>query len=234
MMKKILTLLIFVILSVSMLNFALASDPLNPDDANIDSDNDGLKNWEEYLNGTDPNNADSDNDGVPDGWEVFSDMDAANPADAHEDLDFQATEPDEKGEIEAQFSAVRHSFDVWPSDGVTQVAADLHYDNYEEYYRAFDTIGGVTVPVFYAYTDPQAPDTDGDRILDPDDYEPHNYANDGTSYHTTPTNNNHEYNDNTFDSYTTAQKLKTINAIDTLHNHDTLFIDSDLFTSIKF
>ncbi len=37
-----------------------------------DSDNDGLKNWEEKMWGTDPNNSDSDGDGTPDGEEVLA------------------------------------------------------------------------------------------------------------------------------------------------------------------
>ncbi|MEK7567086.1 MAG: hypothetical protein AAB527_03065, partial [Patescibacteria group bacterium] len=35
-----------------------------------DSDNDGLKDWEETLWGTNPNNDDSDNDGISDGEEI--------------------------------------------------------------------------------------------------------------------------------------------------------------------
>jgi hypothetical protein len=37
---------------------------------NIDSDNDGLKDWEETLWGSDKNNADTDGDGTPDGAEI--------------------------------------------------------------------------------------------------------------------------------------------------------------------
>lgn len=39
-------------------------------DAYLDSDDDGLTNYEEFLLATDPNNADSDGDGMPDAWEV--------------------------------------------------------------------------------------------------------------------------------------------------------------------
>lgn len=46
-------------------------DSSNPNDAKIDSDNDGLINLQEYLNGGDPFNPDSDNDGVNDGDEFF-------------------------------------------------------------------------------------------------------------------------------------------------------------------
>ena len=43
-------------------------DPNNANlpDKNADYDGDGLSNWEEYLNGTDPNNQDTDGDGISD------------------------------------------------------------------------------------------------------------------------------------------------------------------------
>jgi hypothetical protein len=234
MLKKVLALMILVILSASFINFAMASDPLNPEDSEADSDKDGLKNWEEYLNGTDPNNADSDNDGIPDGWEVFNSMNPADPTDAHEDMDYQIPGPGYSGEIDAGFTAVRTALDIWPSDGVTQVAADLHYDNYEEYYRAFNYIGGVEVPKFYAYTDPLEPNTDGDQLLDPDDAEPHNFANDGTTASTKPYNNdiNDEYPH--LSTKLTAEKVRTIDTLESFHSHDSIFMDSDFFTSVKF
>ncbi|MBI2639699.1 MAG: hypothetical protein HYW90_02285 [Candidatus Sungbacteria bacterium] len=37
---------------------------------NRDTDNDGLKDWEEKIYGTDPENADTDGDGTPDGEEI--------------------------------------------------------------------------------------------------------------------------------------------------------------------
>ncbi|RLF48473.1 MAG: hypothetical protein DRN20_04455, partial [Thermoplasmata archaeon] len=45
-------------------------DPLDSSDAAVDSDNDGLTNYQEFLNNTYPNDVDSDDDGMPDGWEV--------------------------------------------------------------------------------------------------------------------------------------------------------------------
>ncbi|NWF51912.1 MAG: hypothetical protein HXY47_02400, partial [Nitrospirae bacterium] len=45
-------------------------DPYKPD-ANLDSDNDGLMNLEEYQHNTHPNSPDTDNDGMPDGWEIM-------------------------------------------------------------------------------------------------------------------------------------------------------------------
>ena len=40
------------------------------DEYAVDSDGDGVKDWEEILLGTDPNNPDTNNDGIPDGDEL--------------------------------------------------------------------------------------------------------------------------------------------------------------------
>ncbi len=48
--------------------------------ASLDSDGDGLKDWEESLWGTDPNNRDSDGDETPDGEEVDTGRDPTVPA----------------------------------------------------------------------------------------------------------------------------------------------------------
>ena len=60
-------------------------DSSNPNDAKIDSDNDGLINLQEYLNGGDPFNPDSDNDGVNDGDEFFIYRTNLNKADSDND-----------------------------------------------------------------------------------------------------------------------------------------------------
>ncbi len=46
------------------------SEPIIAQEINKDSDNDGLKDWEEVLWKTDPNNPDTDKDGTPDGQEI--------------------------------------------------------------------------------------------------------------------------------------------------------------------
>ena len=45
-------------------------DPLDDSDGTLDTDVDGLNNYDEFLAGTDPALSDSDGDGMPDGWEV--------------------------------------------------------------------------------------------------------------------------------------------------------------------
>ncbi len=62
-------------------------DPLNSTDGAIDSDGDGLSNYEEYFWGTDPFLADTDTDGLPDNWEVLYGLDPNDDNDAALDLD---------------------------------------------------------------------------------------------------------------------------------------------------
>ena len=62
-------------------------DPSDATDASKDSDGDGLTNFQEFLNGTDPDSVDSDGDGMPDGWEVAMGLDPTDPKDAKEDKD---------------------------------------------------------------------------------------------------------------------------------------------------
>jgi hypothetical protein len=183
-LKKLLVLAIFVLVGTSFINFAMASDPLDPDEKWEDHDNDGLLDSDEYQYGADPNNADSDNDGIKDGWEVEYGMNPADPTDAHLDFDYLESDVGNRGEIEATFSEVKYPYNVWPSDGVTQVAADMHYDNYEEYYRmtdhGVDNNGNlIKVPLHIARTNPIEADTDADEHLDPDDVIPKTFHSDG-------------------------------------------------------
>ena len=51
-------------------------NPNDPSDAKQDRDGDGLNNLREFMLGTDPNNLDTDEDGIPDGAEI---LDGSNP-----------------------------------------------------------------------------------------------------------------------------------------------------------
>ncbi|MBM25134.1 MAG: hypothetical protein CL760_05525, partial [Chloroflexi bacterium] len=53
-------------------------EEVNIDDG-TDTDNDGLTDYEEIREGTDPNNPDTDNDGLEDGEEVDLGTDPNNP-----------------------------------------------------------------------------------------------------------------------------------------------------------
>lgn len=48
-------------------------------DSAVDSDGDGLTDWDEIVHGTDPYDADSDDDGLSDGWEVEHGTDPLDP-----------------------------------------------------------------------------------------------------------------------------------------------------------
>jgi hypothetical protein len=54
-------------------------DPALSSQSDVDSDGDGLKDWQEALWGTDPHNPDTDGDGVPDGQEVATGHDPLVP-----------------------------------------------------------------------------------------------------------------------------------------------------------
>jgi hypothetical protein len=199
-MRLKITILMVVILGLSALaSYAMAGDPLEKDDdyafLQDDQDLDGLKTITEFKYGTNPFNSDSDNDGLPDGWE-FEYMPELNPADssdAHLDADFDPSSNGTGfniGERDATFKAVQKLLGgqlvSWPSNPdvlfITLVFDEdaMHYDNYEEYYRPYTDVDGGNV-IRFMHTNPVRPDTDGDAILDPDDYEPLGWANDGTS-----------------------------------------------------
>ena len=155
-MKRIYTMIALMVGCVLVVGLAAAMDPMNGDDWDLDPDQDGLNNREEYSAGSDPNNWDTDGDGLPDGWEVDNKMDPRDPKDAELDNDFW------DGEQYADYSAV-------PED---------HYNNYDEYYRYYGEDPD-TGKIIYRPTDPNNPDTDGDNLLDPDDTSPWDFYGNG-------------------------------------------------------
>jgi hypothetical protein len=65
----------------------LGRDPLVYNDPSEDDDDDGVSNFEEYLNGTDPNNPDGDNDRVPDAIEIAIGSNPTNPSETPDNVD---------------------------------------------------------------------------------------------------------------------------------------------------
>lgn len=185
-MRIKLSLILVIFLSIALCTgIAYAGDPLDPNDnEGGDWDGDGLTYQDEFEHGSDPYNSDTDNDGLPDGWEVLNELDPTDARDAHYDADGE-DDGNITGEKRAQFSEVRKIIDKWPADGTTTIYEPVlheqepHYDNYEEYYRAYYDLEAPH-GVLYMHTNPNHPDTDGDGIMDPDDAEPLSSANDGT------------------------------------------------------
>jgi len=62
-------------------------DPLDPSEAFLDADSDGLMNLQEFHRYTHPRNSDTDGDGVIDGWEDSYGFNPLEPGDAPLDID---------------------------------------------------------------------------------------------------------------------------------------------------
>jgi len=133
-----------------MVSCVSALNPLSGNDWDLDPDNDGLTNLDEFLFGSDPNNSDTDGDGLPDGWEADNMLDPNDPADADMDNDYFG------GEEYSQFKLPE---------------VQNPYTNYAEYYR-FAYVNPQTGERVFIPTNPNEPDTDGDGLLDPDDEYP--------------------------------------------------------------
>jgi len=158
-MKLFANILVLCLLSLVLIGTAIALNPLSGNDWDLDPDNDGLTNLDEFVAESDPNNADTDGDGLPDGWEVENWLNPNDPSDADADFDYFG------GEEYAQFR-------------IPDVSNP--YTNYAEFYRYAGVDRETGQPVYYP-TDPNNADTDGDSVLDPDDAYPWDFSNDGTS-----------------------------------------------------
>ncbi len=146
---------------------------LNPraNDANLDADEDGLLNIEEYNASTNPQKPDTDDDGMPDEWEILNDL---NPTlnDSYSDADndelinldefFEETDPqnaDSDADLIPDGWEVFNSLNPLSNDSALDPDVD-ELSNYEEFTHG---------------TDPQDEDTDNDGM--PDGWEVRNSLN---------------------------------------------------------
>jgi len=128
-------------------------NPLDPVDAMLDADSDGLTNVGEYYQGTNPHNADTDGDGLPDGWEVLNGLKPTStnyPHGANHD-------PDSDGLLNIQeYSLI--SSNLW--QGIyTSVTGSVMIFTYTD-------AASNTVEYIPGSTDPRAGDSDGDGLSD--------------------------------------------------------------------
>ena len=105
--------------------------PANASDSYGDGDNDGLNNVEEYevaltwgpSNFTDPTDPDTDNDGMPDGWEALNGLHPVDGSNADEDPDLDGWDVDGDGAIrygDLQGQATVHSLPVVMGEYVSE------------------------------------------------------------------------------------------------------------------
>ena len=110
------------------------------DPNSIDTDMDGLSDYEElnFANPTDPTNNDTDFDEMPDGWEVKYYLDPLNPADAKWDNDTDSYDINGNGVISA--AEYYTNLDEYYNSTNPQVAdtdGDGIWDVWEAYYRYY-------------------------------------------------------------------------------------------------
>jgi hypothetical protein len=138
---------------------ATALDPLDGSDWDKDPDQDGLKNHEEFLHGTDPVNADSDGGGAQDGWELWYNYHrAADLEGGHiisDDYIFDANDPADEGFVDNTLILIQ----VKDRDADPEVN-DPDGDGWNNLHE------------YFVGTDPTNPNTDGDSFnvdsFDPD------------------------------------------------------------------
>ena len=155
-------------LFVAFSGASMAMDSLDPDDARLDDDRDGLINLLEYGHGTDPTNPDTDCGGCDDGWEVYWDQNRAywdpNSADPKVKALWQAYaryDSNRDGQYDVNVDPAykfdpTNKLDELDGDDPDTVDSD-HWNNLMEFQRG---------------TDPTNPDTDGDMRIDDVDPQP--------------------------------------------------------------
>jgi hypothetical protein len=146
-------------------------NPMDPMDAAMDFDGDGLANLGEYENGTDPFNPDSDYDGIPDGWEVSHGLNPNWMDDAMLDSD-----GDQLLNVDEFFANTDpHNAD---SDGDTlpdgwEWSNGLNPNDPNDAALDSDGDGLANLQEYNAGTHPNQADTDGDGLSDGDEVNTH-------------------------------------------------------------
>lgn len=141
-----------------------ALDPLDKSDKDADPDRDNLKNWQEFLYGTDPNDPDSDQGGCYDGWEVWYETHRAVTINTDrviisQDYHFDPNYMDDDGYVAPWKNQVEL---IQVRDGDANVAVNDP-----------DNDGWNNLHEFYIGSDPTNPNTDGDGYnLDSADPDP--------------------------------------------------------------
>lgn len=208
-------------------------DPL-VNDANVDLDNDGLNNLDEYNNGTDPHNMDSDWDGLQDGYEVNKGFNPTNPDsdsdgmwDGWEDqyglnplsASDASNDADGDGLNNVQEFQVQSNPNLADTDGDTLTDAqevNIYYTNPSNADSDYDGLNdGIEVNTYK--TDPNSTDTDGDTLNDSQEV---------NTYSTNPLKADSD-DDGMPDDYEVKYNLLPNNAADALQDPD-----GDGFTSL--
>ena len=129
-------------------------------DENLDNDNDGLTNLEEYILDTSPTNSDTDSDNIPDGWEIANGL---NPKqdDASDDPDSDGltnleeflnnTDPlnkDTDGDGILDGQEIAGSTDPNTADSTFDVSRSSA--NYSLHFENFNSFGGSSVSTTYS------------------------------------------------------------------------------------
>ena len=135
-------------------------NPLDPADAPLDPDEDGLSNLSECMNGTALGDADSDDDEIQDGWEVACSLDPLNASGPNG----AAGDPDGDGLTNLQEYLGRDGNPPGITDDSTKpLSADSDADGLTD---GVETATGVYVSPTNTGTDPNDGDTDGDGLPD--------------------------------------------------------------------
>ncbi|MCK5562420.1 MAG: Ig-like domain-containing protein, partial [Thermoplasmata archaeon] len=137
--------------------------PFDSSDVFEDPDEDGLNNYQEYLNGTNPTNSDTDGDGMPDGWEVENKFDPNVSSDAQLDQDNdgltnleeyqQGTDPNNP---DTDNDGLPDGWEYSKNTGPLNASASLDLDN----------DGLTNLQEYFNETDPTHGDSDGDGLSD--------------------------------------------------------------------